>query len=75
MNQKVTQKYVLKEMSTELERLRKELALARDKSGEVILTTDMYNDLEAQINDYQILKKNHTELRKTVELQEVITNG
>ena len=72
INQKVTQKYVLKEMSGELERLKKELALAREKSGEVHLTTASYNELEAQAAELQSLKKSHSDLKTAFGIQEVI---
>lgn len=70
INQKVTQKYVLKEMSGELERLKKELALAREKSGEVHLTTASYNELEAQAAELQSLKKSHSDLKTALGIQE-----
>lgn len=70
INQKVSQKFVIREMSAEVDRLKREIQLARERSGDVVLTTTMYNELEKQIAEYTALKKAFVEQNKIHEALE-----
>lgn len=65
-NERMTQKFVLKALTDEIDRLKKELQMARDKSGDVYLDSADYDKMQTDLLAYVKLRATHDELNTTI---------
>ncbi|EZG43731.1 kinesin motor domain protein [Gregarina niphandrodes] len=75
VNQRMSQKFLMKELHAELDKLKRELQIARERSGEVHLTNETYKEIELQLYEFHELQKTSNNMKIKLEQELTASNN